>query len=267
MEPRARLDRATRPLLICPGAGAAAPAAPSSPAPARAAPWPAPAAPSPARAAPWPAPVAPSPARAAPSPARAARRPPAARAAPATATIYYARDCATGADKDCGAGNDSNVGTSASAPWRSFERARSQFSSLRAGDRIQFCKGGRFTAAAGGSQWVNATCTAANPCVVASYKAPWASGDEGRPFIHFPAGQNAIDFSDSGNAAFVVGFVFAGLVLVCVLLGVGYFVYNDVDNVTICDSNIPAFGIGVQSAGTHTPNPGADSVNANLMVS
>src|SRR3569832_363692 len=188
-------------------------------------------------------------------------------AAPATATIYYACDCATGADKDCVAGNASNVGTSASAPSRSIERARSQFSSQRAGDRIQFCKGGRFTAAAGGSQWVNATCTAANPCVVASYKAPWASGDEGRPFIHFPAGQNAIDFSDSGNADHEEGYVFAGLELEGEKPGVGYFVYNDVDNVTICDSNIHAFGIGAQSAGTNTPNPGADSVNANLMVS
>src|SRR3569833_1721605 len=96
-------------------------------------------------------------------------------AAPAAATIYYACDSATGADKDCVAGNDSNVGTSASAPWRSFERARTQFSSLRAGVRIQFCKGGRFSATTKNSQKENATSTAANPCGVASYMAPWAS--------------------------------------------------------------------------------------------
>ena len=187
-------------------------------------------------------------------------------AAPAaTATIYYACDCATGADKDCVAGNDTNVGTSASAPWRSFERARSQFASLRAGDRIEFCKGGRFTAT--GSQWVNAKCTAANPCVVASYKAPWASGDEGRPFVHSPAGQNGIDFADSGNADHEEGYVFAGLELEGEKTGVGFFVYNDVDNVTICDSSIHDFGIGVQSAGANTANPGADMINANLMLS
>ena len=71
-------------------------------------------------------------------------------AAPSTATIYYACDCVAGADKDCVAGNDTNTGTSASAPWRSFERARSQFASLRAGDRIEFCKGGRFTSTTNG---------------------------------------------------------------------------------------------------------------------
>ena len=187
-------------------------------------------------------------------------------AAPATATIYYACDCAAGADKDCVAGNDSNVGTSASSPWRSFERARQQFASLRPGDRIEFCKGGRFAAVAGGSQWVNPTCTAANPCVVASYKAPWASGDEGRPFIHSPTGQNAIDMADSGNADHEEGYVFAGLELEGEKTGVGYFVYNDIDNVTICDSSIHDFGIGVQSAGANATNPGADAINANLML-
>ena len=188
-------------------------------------------------------------------------------AAPSTAVIYYACDCAAGADKDCVAGNDTNTGTSASAPWRSFERARSQFASLRAGDRIEFCKGGRFTAAAGGNKWVNPSCKAATPCVVASYKAPWASGDEGRPFIHSPTGQNAIDFSDSGNADHEEGYMFAGLELQGEKTDVGYFLYNDVDNVTICDSSIHEFGIGVQSAGGNPPNAGADLINANMMLS
>ena len=187
-------------------------------------------------------------------------------AAPSTAAIYYACDCAAGADKDCVAGNDSNAGTSASAPWRSFEKARGQFASLRPGDRIEFCKGGRFTAAAGGSKWVNASCSAGTPCVVASYRAPWASGDEGRPFVHFPTGQNGIDFADSGNADHEEGYMFAGLELEGEKTDVGYFLYNDVDNVTICDSSIHDFGIGVQSAGANAPNPGADVINANLLL-
>jgi hypothetical protein len=188
-------------------------------------------------------------------------------AAPSTATIYYACDCAAGADKDCVAGNDTNTGTSASAPWRSFEKARSKFASLRAGDRIQLCKGGRFAAASGGSKWVNPSCTAANPCVVASYKAPWASGDEGRPFIHSPTGQNAIDLADSGNADHEEGYLFGGLELEGEKTDDGFFLYNDVDHVTICDSSIHNFGIGVQTAGSNPANPGADMINAYMLLS
>jgi len=186
-------------------------------------------------------------------------------AAPSTATIYYACDCAAGADKDCVAGNDSNTGTSASAPWRSFEKARSQFASLRAGDRIEFCKGGRFTSTTTG-KWVNPSCKAGTPCVVATYKAPWSSGDEGRPVIHSPTGQNGIDFTDGGNADHEEGYMFAGLELEGEKTDVGYFFYNDIDSVTVCDTNVHDFGIGVQLDTSNTANAGADMINSDITI-
>ena len=182
-------------------------------------------------------------------------------------TTYYACDCAAGADADCVAGKDSNAGTSPDAPWQTFGKAQSQFASLQAGDRIEFCKGGVFNVTAV-SRWVNGNCKADNRCVVASYAAPWASGNEGRPVINSPAGQHGIAFDDPSNADHEEGYVFAGLELVGAGASAdnGFFVYNDIDDVLICDMYIHNFGIGIQLAGGNTPNPGADMNNDRIVV-
>jgi len=182
-------------------------------------------------------------------------------------TTYYVCDCGKGADQDCTAGSDSNDGTSPDQAWQTFAKAQSQFSKLLAGDRIEFCKGGVFDVK-GDSRWVNGNCKADNRCVVASYGAPWASGDEARPVIHSPAGQHGIAFDDPANADHEEGYVFAGLELSGAGASAdnGFFVYNDVDDVLICDMYIHDFGIGIQLAGGNTPNPGADEHNARIVV-
>jgi len=165
-------------------------------------------------------------------------------------TIYYACDCGSGADKDCVAGKDSNDGKSPSTPWQTFEKARSQFASLKAGDRIEFCQGGSFTEG-GSNSFVNKNCRADNRCVITGYKAPWASGDEGRPVIHVPSGANGIDFTDA-NEAHEEGYVFAGLELAGGGMNWGFFFYNDVSDVLVCNMAIHDFEIGLHTAGGNT---------------
>ena len=182
-------------------------------------------------------------------------------------TTYYVCDCGKGADKDCTAGSDSNAGTSPDQAWQTFGKAQAQFGALQAGDRIEFCKGGVFDVK-GVSRWVNGNCKADNRCVVASYAPPWASGDEARPVINSPAGQHGVAFDDPANADHEEGYVFAGLELVGAGTDAdnGFFVYNDVDDVLICDMYIHNFGIGIQLAGGNTPNPGADEHNERIVV-
>lgn len=112
----------------------------------------------------------------------------------ALAADHYVSDCQAGADDDCVAGDDSNAGTSPSKPWRTLAQANAAFASFAAGDRILFARGGSFSGDE--HEWTNASCKVAEPCVLADYDPPWASGDEGRPilssagtrFFHFVAG-------------------------------------------------------------------------------
>ena len=180
---------------------------------------------------------------------------------------YYVCDCGAGAAADCVAGKDSNAGTSPDAPWQTFGKAQAQFASLRAGDRIEFCKGGVFNVTAV-SRWVNGNCKAGNRCVVASYAPPWGSGNEGRPIINSPAGQHGIALDDPADADHEEGYVFAGLELKGggASADDGFFVYNDIDDVLICDMYIHNFGIGVHLAGSNAPAAGGDTHNERIVV-
>jgi hypothetical protein len=184
--------------------------------------------------------------------------------APGIAT-YYVCDCGANADSNCVAGKDTNAGTSPGAAWQTFGKAEAQFASLRAGDRIEFCRGGSFSST-GSNKWVNGNCRADNRCVVASYAAPWASGDEGRPVIQSPSGQHGIAFDDTANADHEEGYVFAGLELLGSGTDSGFFVYNDIDDVLICDMYIHNFSIGIQLSGGNPPNPGADMHNDRIVL-
>lgn len=181
--------------------------------------------------------------------------------AAAGAAIHYVCDCGGGADGDCVPGKDDNDGASPATPWQTFEKARAQFSSLNAGDRIVFCQGGSFTVGRS-SSWVNGNCQAENRCVVASYKAPWASGDEGRPHIHSPSGQNGFDFSDARNNH-EEGYVFAGLELEGSGTDWGFFFYADVDDVLICDAYIHNFDIGLHLVAN---DPDGQTHNENIVL-
>ena len=186
---------------------------------------------------------------------------------PNAGTIYYACDCGTGADTDCVAGDDGNAGTSPDAPWQTWEYARTQFANLEPGDSIAFCRGGGFdNDGTAGTRWVNGQCLADNPCVVRDYEPPWASGDEARPRINALAGQHGFALEDGGNSNHEEGYTFLNLDLRGSGDGNGFFIYNDIDDVLICNVAIDGFSIGVHAAGSNPADAGSDARNERINV-
>ncbi|MAT95664.1 MAG: hypothetical protein CL608_00735 [Anaerolineaceae bacterium] len=177
------------------------------------------------------------------------------QAAP-TATTYYVCDCQPGADGDCAAGSDANSGTDPAAPWQTYEQARTQFNSGSAGDEIRFCRGGAFDLGSGGSsRWTNNNCTAAEPCVVADYTPPWATGDEGRPILSRPSDEHVFELANSGDAVTDGGYTFQNLDLRCpgcTDAGWGFFLFNDVNDVLIDNVSMDEFAIGIHLAGSNS---------------
>ncbi len=167
-------------------------------------------------------------------------------------TCYYVCDCVSGADSNCVAGNDSAAGT-AGAPWRSYEKARTTFGSIAAGDAIRFCSGGAWDVS-GGDRWVNLNCTAANRCWVGDYTPSWASGDEGRPLIRRTDGADGFALEDGGDAEHEEGYVFENLDIRGSGSGSGFFLYNDIDDVEIRNVLIQGFDLGVHLAGSNACN-------------
>lgn len=175
---------------------------------------------------------------------------------------YYVCDCQTGADSDCVAGSDSNAGTSAASPKQSTSAITTLFSGLGVGDRIELCKGGFWNSGTTTIGTVNTSCSAANPCVIGSYVPPWASGNEGRPIITFAASTNGIFTGDGGQANHEEGYTVAGLEMrgdgTSTTTGTGYgiFIYNDTDDVMICDMMMRYWSIAIHLEGiATTPDP------------
>lgn len=185
------------------------------------------------------------------------------------ATTYYVCECDAEADGNCVNGNNANDGMSPATPWLTFETARSQFSSLAAGDAILFCQGGAFAASTASDRWVNGNCTAATPCTVADYTPPWASGDEARPILWRTVVAHGFALEDGGNAEHEEGYVFRNLDMRCVGCdGNGFFLYNDIDDVLIENVSIDGFTIGVHAAGSNpcSSDPDCDGENERLTV-
>lgn len=175
--------------------------------------------------------------------------------AEARAVEYHVCACDAGADADCVSGSDGAPG-SAGAPWLSFDKARTEFGSIAAGDAIRFCRGGAWNITAG-TRWVNGDCTAAQRCVVGDYTPPWASGNENRPILVRADGGHGFALEDGGDAEHEEGYLFENLDMRGQVSGWGFFFYNDIDDVTLRNLSITGFGIGVHLAGSNACN-GAD---------
>jgi len=177
---------------------------------------------------------------------------------------YYVCDCAAGADQACVPGDDGNAGTSPDQPWRSFDHARAQFPSMMAGDTIGFCRGGAVDVGSEGG-WVNTNCRADNPCVIRDYLPDWATMDAPAPIIHSTT--TGFDLSNPGDAQHEEGLVFLNLDL----RGAdgsswGFFLFNDVDDVLMCNLSIDGFDIGVGLGGANALGPGADPDHARIIL-
>ncbi|MCB0209942.1 MAG: right-handed parallel beta-helix repeat-containing protein [Anaerolineae bacterium] len=183
----------------------------------------------------------------------------------AAGNVYYVCDCQIGADGNCVAGSDANSGSDPAAPWQNYSQARTFFnSSLTPGDEIRFCRGGAFDLGSGSGRWVNANCTAAQPCTVADYTPPWASGDESRPILSRPTDDHAFDLANGGSALAEGGYIFQNLDLRCpgcTSAGWAFFLFNDVNDVLIDNISMDGFAIGVHLAGANACNSGDAQCN------
>lgn len=180
----------------------------------------------------------------------------------AHATAYYVSDCQTGASAGCVAGNDSNAGTSAASPWKSASKVASAFPSLKAGDQVLFAKGGSWNFATG-MALSNASATSAAPIVLDQYTP--SSGATAKPILKFTGdgsggGAGLFDFHGSGQQ----GFTIQNLDLrgSGAHANWGFFIYNNVANITIQNNVIDGFGAGVYcAAAPNSPNKGLQILN------
>ena len=195
-----------------------------------------------------------------------------------TAAVHYFCDCSTtgtvltvalGGQQPtagCVAGDDTaNNGTSASTPWRSLTKAQTTFNNAAAGDQILFCNGGSWDlTGASSDRWGNSNATANNRVVAGSYNASWATGTEGRPIWKLPLGTRAVNFDHGGGT--IQGLTFAGIQIEGInqpatptasspICGSspcpfeGFFVYDGINDVLICDMRIAYVSIAVENAG------------------
>lgn len=178
-------------------------------------------------------------------------------------------DCASGAAAGCVAGNDAAAGSTPATAWRSYDRAQDAWPGLAAGDSLRFCRGGVFPLS-GSTQWHNPQCTAAQPCSIAAYSAPWASGGEPRPRLMQSSGHGFV-LANAGDAAPDGGYRVSDLELVCTGCSNddwGFFLFNDVDDVRLQRLRISGFGIGVHLSGANPCGsaPGCDGRNSRIAL-
>jgi len=178
---------------------------------------------------------------------------------------YYACDCGAGASPRCVPGDDDGApGTSPSRPWRTYQRLRDAFGRVQPGDTVAFCKGGSFDVGAGGP-WLNYQCRASKPCLIRDYAPPWGGGSERRPILR-SSGRNVFDFGNPGDARHKEGVRIINLRLESGGGGWGFFFFNDVDDVSVCNVEIDGFEVGVHVGGANPPERGSDGLNERIEI-
>ena len=175
-----------------------------------------------------------------------------------TILTYYVSDCGVGADPDCQPGDDSNDGISPATAWRTYDRAQDKWSNLVPGESILFARGGVYEVV-GSNQWVNTSSTVNDPVTLSDYQPNWGSGNEQLPRIVQNQNDFVFSLADGGSAEVEQGYVFKNLYIQCNLSesnNKAFFLYNDVDDVTIDTVTIDSCRIGVHAA---TSNPCSSS--------
>jgi len=168
----------------------------------------------------------------------------------------------------CDNGNDTNDGLSASTPWLTFEKAMGNFRYLKAGESINFCRGGIFYVD-NAPTLTNYNCTADNQCRIGDYYAVVDSTSAGleRPKIISNNGLRLLSFVDGGNADQDGGYLVENLILENATASsyAGIFIFNDVDDLTVRNVKIDGFGKGISLQGTNTLNAGSNNQNERII--
>jgi hypothetical protein len=187
------------------------------------------------------------------------------------ATDFYICGCGPGHETNCQPGNDSNSGTNRSQPWLTYEKARTVFGTMQAGDTINFCRGGVIpigpfpdsAIASSGTQWVNKNCRDGNRCEIRDYTPAWSSG-QNAPKLLAPSNASAFRFENGGNSSEEEGVNIRNLTLQGSGDQWGIMLFNDMDHLLINNLLIENFNIGVQIGGRNAPILDGDGISKDI---
>ncbi len=195
----------------------------------------------------------------------------------------YVCDCDTGNDAannpaaGCTAGNNANAGTSPSAPWETYEHARSQFGSLTPPASVLFCNGGTFTSTSSTARWVNDSADANNRMLVSNYQPSWGSGSERVPLFQPSATSSRIFEPSDGGLSNHDGFITfenfkisgRGMNTSKANSSIAIQIRNDADGIIIQNGEIEYMSIGVHNANSDPCSAGdplCDAENEDTLV-
>jgi hypothetical protein len=161
--------------------------------------------------------------------------------ASAVGRTYYFSDCQPGAAKDCVPGNDSNSGATERSPKRTL--ASIDINSLPAGSKLLLARGGVWVQ--GLTLLDNPRATAEEPIVIDAY----GKGD--KPWVQVPNVKNgAFLFGTYNNTNYDGGYTLRNLKIDGMgSSDWGFFLVHNLHHVTIEDSEITGFHIGIHSQG------------------
>lgn len=165
--------------------------------------------------------------------------------AQAAPPVYFFSDCQAGAEAGCKPGDNGNKGTSATAPMRDLRGV--DVNRLPAGTRLLFARGGA---------WANfrvllrnIDLTAEQPLVFDSYEPP--GGGVAPPLLKAGGGLAAFEFGTYNDAANDGGYTIRNLKIDGGgTVEWGLWLRNDVHHVTVENTEITGFKIGVHSTAT-----------------
>jgi len=163
----------------------------------------------------------------------------------------------------CDDGDDDGDGLSPKTPFRTFSKGMSKFNGLSVGGSISFCRGGEFMAEKT-SYIFNQNCIAENSCKIQDYYSTTKLGSN-LPIIY---GKNIFSLTDGGSADPDGGYTIRNLTLRAIVPGegTGFFLYNDVDDVTIDNVTIDGFSLGFNLGQGGTLNEGANAFNERIVI-
>ncbi len=160
---------------------------------------------------------------------------------PGASVTYYFSDCQTGAQAGCVAGNNSNAGTSSSAPKQNLSGIN--VNTLGAGSHLLFARGGSWNHTT--LRLVNLNTSAANPLTFDAY------GSGPAPLLRLTQANFGFEFSEWESPVVHGGYVFRNLKLDGENSGShAFFLRGAVNGVVIEDVEITRFAIGINAQGS-----------------
>ena len=172
-------------------------------------------------------------------------------------TPHYYCDCGTGASTSCVPGNNSNAGTSSSAPRRTIANAMTLMTTLSGTHTIALCKGGAFDAT-GQLGGYAPGCTTGTCIDLREYSPP--SLDTAKPIINMATNNNLFHLEGARGGFRIFNLKLVGSNNPSDMDNIAFFFYNGVHDIEIGNLDIVNFSTGMDHE-----NGGASPVSNILM--